>query len=241
VDTETQVNQLGIPWGDAKHLLKWRKAIGVGQVELASAAGVSHQLISFIETGTQTFTESAQFKLWGAIMRLGFERAKKGNGASLADWQRVLIALSEIEGKKRAERTERWEKLQAEAAARNRDSLWGGYLFLSWPENEAEMQRIVEEGQSSLELSKLIGAQVDELLPHLKKDALEDIRKNPEKILEEYSALWAAVNEDTNKRRDLEAQGYALFLNSDVEAKDKRIAELEEELRALKAKEQSND
>jgi hypothetical protein len=216
------IDDLGVPWGDGKHLLKWREAIGIGQVELADTAGVSHQLISFIETEARTFTESAKGKLWSAVMRLGFERAKKGDGPSLADWQRVLVALSEIEEKKRADRTARWENLQSE---------WMKNFFTRFfdlPAIEAEMQRVVEEGQSSLELSKLIGAQRDELLPQMKEDALAYILQNPEKVLQEYSAL----TEWRQKILDLEAEGYALFLKSDVEAKDKRIAELERQLAA---------
>jgi transcriptional regulator with XRE-family HTH domain len=66
----------GITWGDGKQLLKWRKALGIGQVELAHAAGISQQLISFIETERQAFTDDAQIKLWGAITRLHSEREK---------------------------------------------------------------------------------------------------------------------------------------------------------------------
>ncbi len=64
-------------WDDAKHLLEWRKDLGIGQEELARAAGVSHQLISFIETEARTFTEPLKSKLWGAISRLHSERVKK--------------------------------------------------------------------------------------------------------------------------------------------------------------------
>jgi polyhydroxyalkanoate synthesis regulator phasin len=56
-----------------------------------------------------------------------------------------------------------------------------------------------------------------------------------EEVLEQYCALWASTDKQNRELRDLEAKGYALFLKSDMEAKDKRITELVQELRALRA------
>jgi hypothetical protein len=107
-------------------------------------------------------------------------------------------------------------------------------LFFDLPAIEVEQQRIVEEGQSSLEMLKIIGEQAGEM----QKELESRIALMPkEEVLKEYCALWASAEATNRRLRDLDAQGYALFLKGDVEAKDKRIAKLEQEIRALKAKE----
>lgn len=99
-----------MPWGDAKHLVKWRESLGIGQVELAHAAGVSQQLVSFIENEERTFTDASQFKLWGAIMQLGFERVKqtvKLPGDELRQLQVRLTGAVETNGRRKNKKTVR--------------------------------------------------------------------------------------------------------------------------------------
>jgi len=150
-------------------------------------------------------------------------------------WARVLSAMSVIQKEKIAERKTRFDKLHEKwmKAFPNFENPLGSFEL---PEIEAEEQRILIEDKYSLEFSRQISSKWDELLAQSKETAVAYIRKNPGEVLEEYSELsgWR------QKILDLEAQGYAFFLKSDIEAKDRRIAELEQELSVLKAKEPSN-
>ena len=118
-------------------------------------------------------------------------------------WTRLFIAMGEIEKEKGAASKARFLRI------------------FERPTTEAE-------DQSRLEVSKAMAVQLPKVQAVVKKKALAYIRKNPGRTLERYSSLV----EWRQKLLDLEAQGYALFRKSDVEAKDQRIAELEQELKA---------
>ncbi len=69
----------------------------------------------------------------------------------------------------------------------------------------------------------------------------EDAAKLPQAymdLVEAHNNLRASVEEQNRKFADMTAKGYALFLSKEVEAKDRRIAELEEEIRTLKGQQQ---
>jgi transcriptional regulator with XRE-family HTH domain len=60
-------------WSKPSHLREWRERLGVGQVELAQAAGVAQTTISALERGAEPFTEPSRTKIWNAIARLNAE------------------------------------------------------------------------------------------------------------------------------------------------------------------------
>ena len=60
-------------WNTPSHLSDWRERVGVGQVELAQAAGVAQTTISALERGAEPFTEPSRTKIWNAVARLNAE------------------------------------------------------------------------------------------------------------------------------------------------------------------------
>jgi transcriptional regulator with XRE-family HTH domain len=61
-------------WSDRRHLKKWRKLLGLGQIELKVLAGVSQATVSALERGVEPFSEPSRTKIWRAIADLRFER-----------------------------------------------------------------------------------------------------------------------------------------------------------------------
>jgi len=88
-------------FSDPQTLIKVRKELGVGQVELAEEAGVSQATITGIETKRNPFVDPSKAKIWRAIERLNgkwLERKKAEfvRTQQLADFQKEadrLIAL----------------------------------------------------------------------------------------------------------------------------------------------------
>jgi len=60
-------------WSKAGHLRQWRERLGIGQVELARAAGVAQTTISALERDAEPFTEPSRTRIWNAIARLNAE------------------------------------------------------------------------------------------------------------------------------------------------------------------------
>lgn len=62
-------------WNDRRNLKRWRKLLGIGQVELAKRCRpeVSQAAISALECGVEPFTEPLRTKVWRAIAELRVE------------------------------------------------------------------------------------------------------------------------------------------------------------------------
>jgi transcriptional regulator with XRE-family HTH domain len=201
--------------GRGKLLRKFRKQYRITLTEFGKLAGLSQPMLSQFERGDHNLSDEA--------------------------WMRVLQTISDLIIEDNTKRLAEVGKAKETAAKLGAPGLIFGFAFKTneqitkeQAEIDAERIRLKKAG----EISALIVEQTDGLLPHLKENALAFARENPEKVLQEYSELWrlydelrVAVRQDEAKRRELEARGYALFLKSDVEAKDQRIADLEEQLR----------
>lgn len=62
-------------WNNRRNLKRWRKLLGIGQVELANRCQpkVSQAAISALERGVEPFTEPLRTKVWKAIAELRAE------------------------------------------------------------------------------------------------------------------------------------------------------------------------
>lgn len=60
-------------WNNHSNLKDWRKRLGVGQTELAQAAGVAQTTVSALERGAEPFTEPSRTRIWTAIAKLRAE------------------------------------------------------------------------------------------------------------------------------------------------------------------------
>lgn len=66
-------------WNDRRNLKRWRKLLGIGQVELAKRCQpeVSQAAISALERGVEPFTEPLRGKVWTAIAKLRAEHLQR--------------------------------------------------------------------------------------------------------------------------------------------------------------------
>lgn len=205
-----------VPLGQRRKLLRaFRKQYGITLTDLGKLAGLSNPMLSQFENGNRDLSAEA--------------------------WTRVLKAMSDLiteDNTKRLAEIGKAKETAAKLGAPGLDILGEmlsgkgpfGFAFktdeqIAKEAAEIEAERIRLEKAS--EISALIVAQADEL----QKDAAQQIAQMPrEEIMAQYCALWASADKLNRELRGLEAQGYALFLKSDVEAKERRIAELEQEL-----------
>jgi transcriptional regulator with XRE-family HTH domain len=196
-----------VPLSKRRKLLRtFRKQYGITLDELGDLTDLSKSMLSLFENGERDL--------------------------SLEAWARVLAAMSKLITEDDARRLAEIEKAKQTAEKLGAPGIFGvrpgkliEYLFKGdeqiakeQAEIEAERIRLQEAGN----LSELIVEQSNEL----QKEFAAQVTK--EEVLEQYCALWASADKLNRELRDLEARGYALFLKSDVEAKDKRIAELEQ-------------
>ena len=206
----------------------FRKSYDVTLEEMAKRVGLSQPMLTRFETGTRNLSAGA--------------------------WASLLVAMSEIEKEKGAERKARFDELQKEWFK----NIFPGHLVtlpgvdpprLFMREVEAEQKRIIEDDESGLELSKLMIDQAGELAPRLEKTLLAEFCKNPAKYWPHYLALneWRQkilnleaqgllrVGSIEQQIFQLDAQGYAVITN-DMEQERKqlkaRVTELEQELKA---------
>lgn len=152
-------------------------------------------LAEFLKQRGITITEFGKLAGLSGPILSQFERGDRN--LSVEDWRRVLIAMHEIEKKKSAERKARFDELHAE---------WMKNIFTPFFNSlpiETEQQRIIEEDQSSVELSKLIGEQAGELQKELKPQIAQ---MSKEEIVKQYCELWASVQSKDARIAELERQ-----------------------------------
>jgi transcriptional regulator with XRE-family HTH domain len=212
-----------IPLGQRRKLLRrFREQYGITLDEFGPLAELSTPMLSQFENGGRDLSPEA--------------------------WTRVLAAMSNLITEDNTRRFAEIEKAKQTAEKLGAPMFFGvrpgeliEHLFKSdeqiakeTAKIEAEKIRLQEVSNLSESLIAELDQQAQELLgttgtgEALQQKITEHIANEiAPKLFEQCRAL----TEWRQKILDLEAQGYALFLKSDVEAKDRRIAELEEQLR----------
>jgi transcriptional regulator with XRE-family HTH domain len=188
-----------IPLGQRRKLLRrFREQYGITLDEFGPLAELSTPMLSQFENGGRDLSPEA--------------------------WTRVLAAVDALVNEANAKRLAEIEKAKKTAAKLGTPlSLdFFGDMLKKIEEQAAEEQAEIAR---QIEFRSLFIDALDEQKAVL---ATQIAQMPKEEIVKQYCALWASANKLNQELRDLEARGYALFLKSDVEAKDKRIAELEQ-------------
>jgi hypothetical protein len=142
--------------------------------------------------------------------------------------------LVEDEAKRKAERA----KAEATTATLG---VWGMYKS---PEEIAEMQRDLDRSRESEKLHGLIAeAWSQEIKGREKTITKAELWQEHKDLMEEHDRVVRKVQEQNDYFADLTAKGYVILPQSVEQERDelkKRVTELEEEIRALRERENAD-